>query len=146
MRAIRPDPRLFPEFDDPLREAMEQETLALVESVIRDDVPITRLLDADYTFVNERLARHYGLPGVEGGSFRRVSLAETRRRGLIGHAAMLAINAQSTRTSPVLRGKWILDVLLGAPPPPPPPGTSDLEAMGAEGTLRERMQRHRSTP
>jgi cytochrome c553 len=146
LRAIRPDRAAFPDFDEPLRQAMERETLALVESVIRDDAPVTRLLDADYTFVNERLARHYGLAGVEGESFRRVSLADTPRRGLVGHAAVLAINAQPMRTSPVLRGKWILDVLLGAPPPPPPPGTSDLEAVGTEGTLRERMQRHRSAP
>ena len=146
LRAIRPDREAFPEFDEPLRQAMEGETLALFESVIRDDEPVTRLLDADYTFVNERLARHYGLAGVAGKGFRRVSLADTPRRGVIGHAAVLAINAQSTRTSPVLRGKWILDVLLGAPPPPPPPGTSDLEAVGTEGTLRERMQRHRSAP
>ena len=146
LAAIRPDPRAFPMFDEPLRQAMERETLGLFESLVRDDAPVTRLLDADYTFVNERLARHYGLPGVEGEAFRRVSLADTPRRGVVGHAAVLAIGSQSTRTSPVLRGKWILDVLLGAPPPPPPPGTSDLEAVGTEGTLRERMQRHRSAP
>ncbi|MFM9197752.1 MAG: DUF1592 domain-containing protein, partial [Planctomycetia bacterium] len=146
LKAIRPDPRAFPEFDEPLRQAMERETLGLFESLVRDDAPVTRLLDADFTFVNERLARHYGLAGVEGDGFRRVSLADTPRRGVIGHAAMLAFNAQSTRTSPVRRGMWILDVLLAAPPPPPPPGTSDLEAVGTEGTLRERMQRHRSAP
>jgi hypothetical protein len=146
LAAIRPDPRVFPAFDEPLRQAMERETLGLFESLIRDDAPITRLLDADYTFVNERLARHYGLAGVEGDGFRRVSLADTPRRGVVGHAAVLTIGAQSTRTSPVLRGKWILDVLLAAPPPPPPPGTSDLEAVGSEGTLRERMQRHRAAP
>jgi hypothetical protein len=146
LRGIRPDRASFPDFDEPLRQAMERETLTLVESVIRDDAPVTRLLDADYTFVNERLARHYGLAGVEGEAFRRVSLTDTPRRGLVGHAAVLAINAQPTRTSPVLRGKWILDALLGAPPPPPPPGTSELEAVGTEGTLRERMQRHRSAP
>ncbi|MFM8634649.1 MAG: DUF1592 domain-containing protein, partial [Planctomycetia bacterium] len=146
LAALRPDPGAFPEFDEPLREAMERETLGLFESLVREDAPVTRLLDADYTFANERLARHYGLAGVAGSGFRRVSLADTPRRGIVGHAAILAINAQSTRTSPVLRGKWILDVLLGTPPPPPPPGTSDLEAVGTEGTLRERLQRHRSAP
>lgn len=146
LEAIRPDPRVFPDFDEPLRQAMERETLAFFESLVRDDVPITRLLDADYTFVNERLARHYGLADVEGDAFRRVSLADTPRRGVFGQAAILAINSQSTRTSPVLRGRWILDVLLGTPPPPPPPGTSDLKAVGTGGTLRERMQRHRSAP
>jgi hypothetical protein len=146
LQALRPDPRAFPEFDEPLRQAMEQETLGLFESLVGADAPVTQMLDADYTFVNERLARHYGLEGVEGDAFRRVSLAATPRRGVVGHAAVLAINSQSTRTSPVLRGKWILDVLLAAPPPPPPPGTSDLEAVGTEGTLRERMERHRSAP
>lgn len=144
LRAIRPDRAAFPDFDEPLRRAMEGETLAMFESLIREDAPVTRLLDADFTFVNERLARHYGIAGVEGEAFRRVSLADTPRRGILTHAAVLAMNAQPTRSSPVLRGKWILDVLLDAPPGPPPPGTADLEAVGTEGTLRERMARHRT--
>ena len=146
LTALRPDPKAFPAFDEPLRQAMERETTLLVEAVIREDRPLTDLLDADFTFVNARLAKHYGIAGVEGDAFRQVSLVGLPRRGLLGQASILAINSQSTRTSPVLRGKWILDVLLAAPPPPPPPGTADLEAVGTHGTLRERMARHRSAP
>ena len=146
LEAVRPDRSTFDSFDEPLRRAMAGETAAFVAAVIREDRPITDLLDADFTFVNERLARHYGIAGVEGEEFRRVSLGDLPRRGLLGQAAILTINSQSTRTSPVLRGKWILDVLLAAPPPPPPPGTADLEAVGTAGTLRERMARHRSAP
>jgi hypothetical protein len=144
LRAIRPNRATFPDFDESLRQAMEGETLAMFESLIRDDAPVTRLLDADYTFANARLAAHYGISGVEGNEFRRVSLSDTPRRGILTHAAVLAMNAQPMRSSPVLRGKWILDVLLDSPPGPPPPGTADLEAVGTEGTLRERMARHRT--
>jgi hypothetical protein len=143
---VRPDREVFPAFDESLRRSMARETAALFETVIREDRAVTDLLDADFTHVDERLARHYGIAGVTGDEFQRVSLAGLPRRGLLGHASILALNSQSTRTSPVLRGKWILDVLLNAPPPPPPPGTADLEAVGTEGTLRERMARHRSAP
>lgn len=151
LRAIRPDPQAFPDFDESLRQAMERETTALFEAVIRDDRPVTDLLDADFTFVTPRLARHYGiaLPDPQAAAedrLHRVSLVGTPRRGLIGHASIQALTSHAVRTSPVLRGKWILDVLLAAPPPPPPPGTADLEAVGSEGTLRERMARHRSAP
>lgn len=145
--SLAPDPDLFPAFDDALREAMVGETKAYFRSIIRSDNSILELLDSDYTFVNERLAKHYGIAGVEGDSFRRVRLNNDRRGGILTHASILTLTSNPTRTSPVKRGKWILDNILGTPPPPPPPNVPELEE-GDEllGSLRERMQQHRENP
>jgi hypothetical protein len=146
-----PDPKLFPEFDETLRQAFQQETELFVESMLRDDQSVLRLLDANYTFLNERLARHYGMPNVYGSHFRRVTLGPEfdARRGLLGQGSLLTVNSYANRTSVVLRGKWLLENLLGAPPPPPPPNVPSLEDNGADGRplpLRELMEKHRKNP
>ena len=146
LRAIRPDRTMFPDFNDELRDAMEQETLRMFESIVRKDRPITELLDAEYTFVNERLARHYGIGGVTGQALQRVNLGDSPRRGVMTHASILAINAHPTRTSAVLRGKWIMEAILGTPPPPPPADVGELEAVKVTGTLRQRLEAHRTNP
>lgn len=140
---IRPDRKAFPEFDEKLREAMEQETLLLFEEIVREDLPVTLLLDADFSFLNERLAKHYGINGVKGNEFQRVSLQSQPRRGVLTHAGILAINSHPLRTSPVLRGKWIMEAILGTPPPPPVADADELEAVELKGTLRERLEVHR---
>jgi mono/diheme cytochrome c family protein len=137
---------MFPDFDDNLREAMRRETELFVGSIVREDRSVIDLLDADYTFVNERLARHYGLPNVYGSQFRRLTIADPNRRGLLGHASVLTVTSQANRTSPVTRGKWILDNFIGAPPPPPPPDVPALEQTAIKGTLRQRMELHRKNP
>ncbi len=145
---LTPDPDRFPEFDENLREALVQETELFVESQVRDDRSVVDLLNADYTFVNERLARHYGIPNVYGSRFRRV-LINDERRGLFGQASILALTSYPNRTSPVLRGKWLLDNILGSPPPPPPPDVPDLKETGADGqrmTVRQQMEQHRKNP
>ena len=141
----RPTPSEFPDFDDNLRQAFVQETALFVESVIREDRSVIDLIDADYTFVNERLARHYGIPNVYGDRFRRIPVTDDNRRGLLGHGSVLTVTSYPTRTSPVLRGKWVLDNVLGAPPPPPPPDVPDLEEnpVGRVLPMRERMAHHR---
>ncbi len=144
LQAIRPDEKYYPKFDDALRQAMEAETLRLFETIVREDRPISELLDADYTFVNARLAEHYGIPGIQGDQLQRISLQDRPRRGVLTHASVLAINAHPTRTSPVLRGKWIMEAILGTPPPPPPADVAELEAVQVEGTLRERLEAHRA--
>ena len=147
--AVTPDPRRFPDFDEGLRDAMRRETELFVEHIIRDDRPVTEFLTADYTFVNERLARHYGIPHVQGSHFRRITAPGDTRGGLLGHASILTVTAYPHRTSPVLRGKWVLENLLGTPPPPPPPDVPPLEdTPGAtqELSMRERMAQHRSNP
>ncbi|MCY4026422.1 MAG: DUF1592 domain-containing protein [Acidobacteria bacterium] len=143
--AARPTPSEFPDFDDNLRQAFARETTLFVESILRDDRSVVDLLDADYTFVNERLARHYGIPDVYGDRFRRVDVADEHRRGLLGHGSVLTVTSYPNRTSPVLRGKWVLDNILGAPPPPPPPDVPDLEEnpVGEVLPMRERMAHHR---
>ena len=138
-------------FDDNLRRSFRRETEMLFESIVRQDRPLVELLDADYTFVDERLARHYGIPGVRGSHFRRVALdASSPRRGLLGHGSMLTVTSIATRTSPVMRGKWILENLLGAPPPQPPPGVETNLGEGEEvaktTTLRQRLEQHRANP
>jgi hypothetical protein len=146
---VAPDPKQFPEFDGLLREAMRRETELLFENIMREDRPITELISADYTFINERLAKHYGLTGVEGNDFHRVSLAETNRRGVLSHASILALTSNPTRTSPVKRGKWVLENVLGAPPPPPPPNVPELENVPDVDqtlSLRQRMEQHRHNP
>ena len=143
-----PDPPTFPDFDDNLRRALQRETELFFESIMREDRSVLDLLTADYTFVNERLARHYGMRGIYGDRFRRVPVTDEARRGLLGHGSVLTVTSYATRTSPVLRGKWILENLLGAPPPPPPPDVPDLEDTGsAEGlSVRERLTQHRANP
>jgi mono/diheme cytochrome c family protein len=145
---INPDPRRFKGFDNKLREAMIRETELFFESVMREDRGILDLLDADYTFLNESLAKHYGVEGVSGDEFRRVDLPpDSPRGGVLTQASILTITSNPTRTSPVKRGKWILEQILGTPPPPPPPDVPELkEGRQATGTLRQRMEQHRSNP
>jgi mono/diheme cytochrome c family protein len=149
LKEFKPDPDLFPRFDDKLRAAMLKETELFFENVVREDRSILDFIDADYTFVNERLAKHYGLSGVKGEEFRRVSLTGTPRGGILTQAAVLSVTSNPTRTSPVKRGKWILENILGTPPPPPPPGVEELkddkEAV-LSGSLRQRMEQHRANP
>jgi mono/diheme cytochrome c family protein len=145
---VKPDPDAYPEFDDNLREAFRSETELFVESQLREDRRVTELLTADYTFVNERLARHYGIPGIYGNHFRRVPLGDGVRAGLLGHGSILTATSYPNRTSPTLRGKWVLDNLLGAPPPAPPPDVPDLEDSDAVSprSVRERLEAHRANP
>lgn len=149
LAAIRPDMRLFPDFDDNLRQAFRQETELFFESILREDRSVLDLLSADYTFLNERLARHYGIPEVYGSRFRRVDLAnDVMRGGLLRHGSVLTVTSYATRTSPVIRGKWILDNILGVPPPPPPPNVPTLEegVIGKNLSVRERLSQHRENP
>ena len=139
------------DFDDNLRQAFRRETELLFDSIVREDRSVLTMLDADYTFVNERLARHYGIAGIRGDYFRRISLdQDSPRRGLLGQGSFLTVSSIATRTSPVMRGKWILQNLLGAPPPAPPPGVEvNLEAdpkAAKPNTLRERLELHRTQP
>ena len=144
------DPVPFPDFDDNLVEAFRQETTLFLASTMREDRSVLDLLAADYTFVNERLARHYGIPGIYGSRFRRVALPDREQRGgLLGHGGLLALTSYPTRTSPVLRGKWLLDTILGAPPPSPPADVPALPERGEGGrttSVRERLERHRQAP
>ena len=143
---VVPTPELFPEFDDNLRQAFARETELFVGSQIREDRSLLDLLRADYTFVNERLARHYGIPNVYGSRFRQVTLGDDARGGLLGHGSILTVTSYPTRTSPVLRGHWLLEHMLGAPPPPPPPDVPALPDRGSGGrpaSVRERLERHR---
>jgi hypothetical protein len=149
VRNVQPNSDLFPDFDDNLRQGFKRETELFFESVMRDDRPVLDLMTANYTFVNERIARHYGIPGVFGSRFRRVTLTDERRFGLLGKGSVLAVTSHAERTSPVVRGKWILDTILGAPVPPPPPDIPPLKET-AEGdkpkTMREQMAEHRTNP
>ncbi len=148
LRTIAPDPDTFPDFDDNLREALQRETELFVDSQLREDRGIVDLLTANYTFVNERLARHYGLSGIYGSHFRRITFSDTRRGGLLGQGSILTVTSYPNRTSPTLRGKWMLENLLGAPPPPPPANVPALEdtAAGRPASVRERMEAHRKNP
>jgi len=148
---IRPDALSYPYYDQTLADAMHRETELLFDHIRSADRPITELLTADYTYVNERLARHYQIPGVIGTDFRQVQYPDASRRGLLGHGSILTLTSHASRTSPVLRGKWVMEVLLGSPPPPPPPNVPDLEETeGADDgrflTVRERMEQHRANP
>ena len=150
--ALHPDVRTYPDFDEQLKRAMRRETELFFDHLVRGDRSLTELLTADYTFVNERLARHYGLSGVVGGHHRRVTRpAGDARRGVLGHGSVLALTSYADRTSPVLRGKWVMEVLLGSPPPPPPPDVPDLDdTAAADGgrllSVRERLEQHRRSP
>lgn len=150
LAAVNPDPRMFPDFDDNLRQAFRRETELFFESIVKEDRDVLDLLRARYTFVNERLARHYGIPNVYGSRFRRVMLGEgSVRGGLLGQGSILTVTSYANRTSPVLRGKWILENIIGTPPPPPPPNVPPLTDNGAGGkvlSMRERMAQHRANP
>ena len=148
VRGLQPDADVFPDFDHNLREALQRETEMLFESVVLEDKSVLRLLDADYTFMNERLARHYGVAGVYGTQMRRVPVAQEARRGLLGHGSILALTSYNNRTSPVTRGKYVLTNILGTPPPEPPANVPPLdETPGkAQLSMRERMEEHRRNP
>ena len=148
LKNSNPDLGAFPDFDDNLRQAMKEETELFFDSIMREDRSVMDLLNADYTFVNERLARHYGMPNIYGSRFRRVQVPNEARRGLLGQASILTVTSYPNRTSPVERGKWILTNLLGVPPQPPPPNIPPLPDSGADGkvvSLRQRMERHRAS-
>lgn len=145
----QPDPNIFPEFDENLRNAFLQETSLFLDSQLREDRSILDLVGADYSFVNERLAEHYGLPNIYGERFRKVTFTDGTRGGLLGQGGILMVTSYPDRTAPVLRGVWVLENLLGMPPPPPPPNIPDLEPRGADGrviSIREQMDVHRKNP
>ncbi len=148
---VRPDPNFFPNFDETLADAMHRETELFFNHLVQEDLDALELFKANYTFVNERLARHYGMDGVAGSEFRRVEYTDGVRAGLLGQGSVLVLTSLANRTSPVLRGKWVMEVLMGTPPPPPPPGVPDLEETagtqeGKRLTTRERMEAHRANP
>jgi hypothetical protein len=149
LKSTAPDQHEFPDFDDNLRQAFQRETELFFDSVIREDRSVIDLLTADYTFVNERLARHYGIPRVYGSQFRRVTVTDDARKGLLGKGSILLVTSHAGRTSPVVRGKWILDNLLGTPPPPPPPNVPALDEQQNPShpqSVRERLEEHRANP
>jgi hypothetical protein len=148
---VRPDILTFPDFDDNIREAFRRETELLFSYIVRENRSALELLNADYTFVNERLAQHYGIPGVYGTRFRKVPVTDPNRRGLLGHGSILSMTSVATRTSPVFRGKFVLTTFLNTPPPPPLPNVPTLEesAKGAATkpkTVRDQLELHRSSP
>ena len=152
LEKVHPDQFWFPDFDQQLADAMRRETELFFHSLVREDRPLFDLYEADYTFVNERLARHYGIEGPVGDRFERVSYADDQRRGILGHGSVLTLTSHAGRTSPVLRGKWVMEVLMGSPPPPPPPGVPPLEETSEEVsdgrmlTTKDRMEVHRENP
>jgi hypothetical protein len=146
---VWPNPDVFPDFATNLRDAFEQETELFFESLLREDLSVLELLDANYTFLNERLARHYGIPNIYGSQFRRVTLSDENRKGLLGQASILTVTSYATRTAPTIRGKWVLENILGTPPPPPPPNVPSLGEGKKDGkllTMREQMEEHRKNP
>jgi hypothetical protein len=150
LKSLQPNSLEFPDFDDNLRQALQRETELFFRSILREDRNVLDLMTADYTFLNERLAKHYGVPGVYGSHYRRVTLADEARRGLLGKGAILMVTSHADRTSPVVRGKWVLDNLLSAPVPPMPnnvpPLNEDANRGGKILTMRERMEEHRKNP
>ena len=149
LKLASPDREQFPTFDEPLRAAMGREVDLFFAAILQDNRPLTDFLHADYTFLNDRLAQHYGIPGVVGDQFRRVKLTDPKRGGVVTMASTLTVTSNPTRTSPVKRGKWVLEEILGTPPPPPPPGVSDLpdtKAGAPAATVRARLEQHRSNP
>ena len=148
---LNPDVRFYPDFDEQLKLAMHRETELFFANLVREDRSVLELFTADYTYVNERLAQHYRIPGVVGTRFRKVTYPDDRRRGILGHGSVLTLTSHADRTSPVLRGKWVMEVLLGTPPPAPPPNVPDLDATpdaedGRMRTVRQRMEQHRANP
>jgi Protein of unknown function (DUF1592)/Protein of unknown function (DUF1588)/Protein of unknown function (DUF1587)/Protein of unknown function (DUF1585)/Protein of unknown function (DUF1595)/Planctomycete cytochrome C len=149
LESVKPDRKKFPDFDEYLRLSMARETALFFKSILREDRSILDFIDADYSYLNERLARFYGLTDVQGPEFRKVSFPNTAQRGgLLTHASVLTISSYANRTSPVLRGKWVLDNLLGSPPPPPPPDVPNLneEKIGTTSSMREQLELHRKNP
>lgn len=149
LASVQPDTRLFPEFDSALRGALQRETELFVADIIHEDRSVLDLLTANFTFLNERLARHYGIAGVQGDEFRRVELRDDRRGGLLGQGSILTLTSFPNRTSVVLRGKWILENILGDPPPPPPPDVPSLPQLATDRkpvSLRQQMEHHRAQP
>jgi len=149
---VHPDQFWYPDYDQQLARAMRRETELFFHHLVREDRPVVELYSADYTFVNERLARHYGVGPVVGPGFHQVAYPEGTRRGILGHGSVLTLTSHAGRTSPVLRGKWVMEVLMGSPPPPPPPGVPPLEESSEEArdgrplTTKERMEAHRANP
>jgi mono/diheme cytochrome c family protein len=147
LNSVKPDPKKFPEWNPELRDAMAEETRLFFETVLRDNLSIGTFLDAKFTFLNETLAKHYGIAGVTGPEFRRVELTGNQRGGILTQASVLTVSSYPTRTSPVIRGKYILQNVFGAPPPPPPPDVPllDEEKVGSSGSLRQQLEKHRSS-
>ena len=145
---VQPDSGAFPNFDDNLRQALETETEMVVGSTLREDRSVADLLSTNYTYVNQRLAEHYGMKGIYGNEFRRVAVADTNHQGLLGQASIMTVTSYPNRTAPTIRGKWVLEQLLGTPPPPPPPNVPALKDDGNQKTLtmRQRMEEHRASP
>jgi hypothetical protein len=148
LESLNPDRDTFPDFDDYLRFSMQKETELFFGNLIRNDVSILDLIDGRYTFLNERLAAHYGIPGIKGTEFRKVDISGTNRGGVLGQGSVLTVSSYATRTSVVLRGKWVLENLLNAPPPPPPPNVPSLDVtrVGTSASLRQVMEQHRANP
>jgi hypothetical protein len=149
LNVAAPDIEIFPYFDDNLRESFRKETELFIQHILREDRPLLEILTADYTFINERLAKHYDIPNVFGNHFRKVILPNNTRGGLLGQGSILTVTSYANRTAPTIRGKWILENILGAPPPPPPqnvPGLRDKNDAGVILTMRERMEQHRANP
>jgi len=149
LEAIKPDNKKFPDFDEYLRLSMVQETEMFFESILREDRSILDFIDAGYSYLNERLARFYGIRDVQGPEFRKVRFAhDSQRGGLLTHASVLTISSYANRTSPVLRGKWVLETLVGSPPPPPPPDVPNLDEakIGTTASMREQLEQHRKNP
>jgi hypothetical protein len=145
---IQPDSTAFPNFDENLREALRRETELVLDSTLREDLSVASLLTTDYTFLNQRLAEHYGINGIYGSEFRRVAVTDPKRQGLLGHASLMTVTSYPDRTAPTIRGKWVLEQLLGTPPPPPPPNVPALKEDSAVRvlTMRQRMEEHRASP
>ena len=144
---VDPDPKTYGKLDSHLKSSMQRETQMLFEHVLKEDLPITELINAKYSFLNKKLANHYGIKGVKGNGFQKISLEGTRRRGMLTHASVLTVTSNPTRTSPVKRGKWILENILGTPPPDPPPGVEELDNnKELKGNLRQRLEQHRDDP
>lgn len=147
---VGPNPDVFPDFDGNLRDAFKQQSEMFFASIINEDRSVLDLLNADYTFVNERLARHYGIPNVYGSQFRRITVKDDNRKGLLGQGSILTVTSFATRTAPTIRGKWLLENVLGTPPPPPPPNVASLQGKngedGRELTMRQQMEIHRANP
>jgi hypothetical protein len=150
LEKIWPNPDAFPDFDGNLRDSFKKESELFFQSIVTEDGSVLDLINADYTFLNERLARHYEIPNVYGSHFRRVALNDENRKGFLGQGSILTVTSYATRTAPSIRGKWLLENILGTPPPPPPPNVPDLALKaGGDGkqlTMRQQMEAHRSNP